>query len=78
MIKKADIFFLYFSFACPKEKYQKKKTASDFQRPTYGSSPKPDKPFVPVFYFLIGFDFFHRDSLLRLAFNGFLAEWVPR
>jgi hypothetical protein len=34
----------------------KKKTASGFQRPTIGSIPKPDKPFVPVlFFFLINF-----------------------
>jgi hypothetical protein len=66
MLKKVDVFFLYFSFACSKRKVPKpacrqagKKTASGFQRPTNGSIPKPDKPFAPAFYCLIVFHFFN-------------------
>jgi hypothetical protein len=35
-----------FSFACPKEKVPKEKDSLGFRRPTYGSIPKPVKPFV--------------------------------
>jgi hypothetical protein len=35
-------------FCLSKRKEPKKKTASDFQRPTNGSIPKPGKPFVPA------------------------------
>jgi len=44
-----NFVLLFFSFARPKEKNEKKKTASGFQRPTFGSIPKPGKPFGTVF-----------------------------
>jgi hypothetical protein len=46
---------MFISFARPKETNQtclpagREKDGLGFQRPTNGSIPKPDKPFVPAF-----------------------------
>ena len=69
---------MYFSFACPKEKVPKEKDSLSFRRPTNGSIPKPVKPFVQRSWNGIVSHAIELDSLLRLAFNGIFAEWVPR
>jgi hypothetical protein len=50
-----------------KRKVRKEKDSLGFRRPTIGSIPKPAKPFGRF-----------ASSLLRLAFNGIFAQWVPR
>jgi hypothetical protein len=69
------IFFFPFLLLAQKKWTKKKRAAWVIWRPTTGSIPKPVKPFGKKYSRrkII----FHRTSLLRLAFDGIFAEWVP-